>query len=113
MLLELKGKSFDIDFFDADVLDNYIKALEPLHKVNIAKKDNFSEFIREYCGISYNFFDTFLGEGTAKDLFGGKQNLKVCNECLQKCIIECNNYLENDFNKEFDKEIGSWKDLIK
>lgn len=113
MLLELNGRNFDVDFFDADVLDRYKKALEPLQKADITKKDNFSEFIREYCDIAYHFFDTLLGEGIAKDLFGGKQNLKVCNDCLQKCIVKCNNYLANDFNKEFQQTIGSWNDLLK
>jgi len=113
MLLELNGNNFEVDFFDADVLDNYQRALEPLQKADNIKKDNFSEFIREYCGITYRFFDTLLGEGTAKNLFGGKQNFKVCSEYLQKSIVQCNNYLENDFNKEFNQVIDSWNGLIK
>ncbi len=113
MILELNGKTFEVDFFDVEVLDGYTKALEPLKKANIQKKDNFSEFIKEYCGIVYHFFDTFLGAGTATKLFDGKNNLKVCNDCLQKCIVDCNDYLKNDFNKEFEATIGSWKDLIK
>lgn len=111
--MELNGKNFEIDLFDVEILENYQKAADYLVKVKKPASDNMVAFIKDYCNIVYRFFDIFLGEGTASNLFENKRNLKVCDECIQKCIKSCNDYLQNHFEKDMADTLRGWNDLLK
>lgn len=112
MKLELNGKEIEIDLLDADTLEKYGKAIEPLRKTIELNGDNAIVYVKSFCKVVYDFFDTLLGEGSAQMIFDGKQNMKLCNDCILKCISSCEKYLINQFAKDADKITNSWKEFL-
>ena len=112
MKLELNGKEVEIDLLDADTFENYEKAIQSLQDLKKVNENNPGQFIRSYCQKVYFFFDTLLGEGSAQTIFNGKNNMRICNECLQKCFSACTDYLSNAFAKDVDELLTSWEKFI-
>lgn len=81
----------DLDVFDADVAEKYEEALGKVSKDMTVTDDlKGSEIIRHQCNVIYKCFDEIFGEGTAKKIFGEKDNIVTCLEALEKLILETN-----------------------
>ena len=112
--MKILEKEIEFDFFDADEMEKWDKYVEKMKadkdKLNF-KSMKQSEFIREFCKIVEECFDSIFGEGTSKKLFQGKQNFRLCVEAykdLVKARKEQNKEIVNEMNslQEELKEIG-------
>lgn len=99
--MKILGKEIEFDFFDADEMEKWDKYTEKMKsdkdKLNF-KNMKQSEFIRKFCTIVEECFDSIFGEGTSKELFQGKQNFRLCVEAYKDLVKA---------RKEQDKEIVS------
>ena len=96
--IELK----DIDLLDADIMENIEIATENV--VNdieeVKKTKSYSEAIRKQCIAIFEYFNTIFGEGTDKEIFGDKTNLRECLNAFKEFLA----YIEEQMqaaNKEF------------
>lgn len=87
-----KGIEFDFDIYDADAAEDYEREAKALQdKADDMKKgENLAVYIRRQCEAIFTFFDNLLGDGTHRDLFGDRVNLRVCLEAVEefKGIVE-------------------------
>lgn len=72
----------DLDFMDADVVENCEKAIDKFSaRANEKPKfEKANEYIRNQCYIVFDLIDEIFGEGAAYEVFEGKCNL---NDCIQ------------------------------
>lgn len=96
--IELK----DIDLLDADVMEDVEIATENVVKdiEEVKKTESYSEAIRKQCIAIFEYFNTIFGEGTDKEIFGDKTNLRECLNAFKEFLA----YIEEQMqaaNKEF------------
>ena len=75
----------EIDFTDADFLENLEEAKELLQEeakmTPVTGKT--ADIIRAQCRCYFNFFDRVIGEGTHEAMFRGKTSLNLCIEAVE------------------------------
>ena len=81
----------EIDMEDYDFLHKYEKAFDAMgvQEEKLQKIGMQSEIVKEYCEMFYRLFDDIFGAGTGDKLFGGKKNIRICEECYTSFISEC------------------------
>lgn len=100
--MKILGKEFEVDFFDADIMEKIENGMEKVEKVakenNNIKEQKSSIVIRKVCNTIFDFFDNVLGEGASKEIFGSKTSLTLCVKAYEDFINEKkkqDEYLEN------------------
>lgn len=90
--MKILDKEYDIDFYDADIIEKIENGMDKVSKVvnqnSKIKEQKTSTVIREVCNVIFNFFDSVLGEGASKDIFGNKTSLKLCIKAYEDIINE-------------------------
>ncbi len=82
-----RDMEFDFDIYDAEAAEDYereAKALQAHSSDGIRKGESLSDYIKRQCEAIFAFFDNLLGEGTHRELFGDRVNLRVALETLQE-----------------------------
>lgn len=107
MLLNLNGVELEFDIFDADTAENYEVALKTLEEAGkeaqlAGETGKLSENIRMQCEGVFDFIDDIFGDGTSKEVFGEKTNLREALNIANKVI----NSVEEQ-RKEFEEEQAS------
>lgn len=89
--MTINGKTFDMDFTDADLIEKIEigskKVFEETEKVK-NEKYQLAEGIRQECKIIKEFLDYVFGEGTSQELFGNKDSLYLCMKAFEDIINE-------------------------
>lgn len=82
----------EIDMEDYDFLQKYEKAFNVMGvaEEKLKKIGAQSEIVKEYCEMFYQLFDDIFGQGTGNKLFAGKKNARICEECYEDFLTECN-----------------------
>lgn len=81
----------DLDIFDADVAEKYEAALKEVSKNSHANSNmTGSEVIRKQCDVIFKCFNSLLGEGTDKKIFGDKVNIITCLKAFEELIDQTN-----------------------
>ena len=89
--MKINNIELELDMYDADMMKKVEKAItNVVENVNKVCKTN-SESIRLQCSAIMDCFNTIFGEGTDKNLFGGKTNLIVCLDAFEILANEINN----------------------
>lgn len=75
------GKSLEGDFYDADFIDVFEAATKKMRdraaEGSHTKYESLGDAMRAQCKIVKDYFDEVFGEGTALELFGPGNNLKL------------------------------------
>lgn len=98
--MKILGKEVEFDFFDADEMEKFDKyTTEMKNRVDKLDVKNMkqSEFIRSFCTAIEECFDNIFGENTSKEVFGGKQNFRLCVSAYKDLVKA---------RKEQDKEMS-------
>lgn len=100
----------EIDVDDADFMERFEKSFEALEKKeNALKKSGLqSSILKDYCQMFYDLFDNIFGCGTAEKLFNGKKNARICEDCYESFIDECNKCV-NEANKRRTSMMNKYK----
>lgn len=84
----INGYEVEYDTFDLVNMEVYrdeVKRVAELAKLSATvTAENYVEVIREMCEGVVDAFDTIIGEGTSKMLFGGRLNAKTIPEAWQE-----------------------------
>lgn len=99
-MLKINNVELELDLFDADVMDKFIKELEAFDKKQKNKTTkglSNGEIIRQECKMVFDFFNNVFGPGTDKKIFGTKTNIRVCIEAFKKVI---------EYSASADKELS-------
>ncbi len=98
-MFEIKGVQFDVDILDADVMERLEDAAEKIQKrvaeEKTKKHKRNSEFIRVFNGLTEDFIDEVLGEGSSEMIFHGSQNMMEHMEAYNG-IFEAKKAAENE-----------------
>lgn len=86
------GKELEGDFFDADFMERYETATRDMHNkatdARDRKYEKVADAFREQCAVAREYFDRIFGDGTSKELFGDKMNLRNHMEAIAE-LTEC------------------------
>ena len=91
--MKIKNIEIDFDFLDADDVANFeneLKKVVQKSNENKSERLEYSEALRKECETVEEFFDNMFGEGTSKEIFKGKMNLKEHIEAFQEIVNEKN-----------------------
>ena len=110
MLLNLNGIEVEFDIFDADTAEKYEIALDNLEASGEeAKKTGqngkLSEIIRMQCEGVIDFVDDIFGDGTAREIFGERTNLRESLK-IAKQIIDAGDKQRKEFEAERMLEVS-------
>lgn len=79
-VIDIFGIELEIDFMDADILDDYLSANEKVRRdindQSIYQGKSAPDKIREQCRIINEFFDGLFGDGISERLFHNKSNIR-------------------------------------
>ena len=106
--MKIFDTEFDIDFWDADVLERYEKATENYNKAYkevTQRNDGPAEKVRNLCYIVFDFLDDLLGEGASQQIFGDTCNLRQTLRAMQLVNAEAEKQrgeVEEEFSDLFD-----------
>lgn len=83
--------SLDIDMGDVEFQEKYEKAFQKMEvsEKELQKDGMLSGITRRYCLLFWDLFDDLFGTGTAKQLFGGKMNTRLCEDCYDSFLAFC------------------------
>ncbi|MCI8420452.1 MAG: AP endonuclease [Oscillospiraceae bacterium] len=80
MKMDVLGVELELDFFDADQVEIYEQenkeVVERIKEPTQYEGKSNADAFRIQCNIINEFFDHIFGEGTAKKIFHGKNNLR-------------------------------------
>ena len=95
-LYMLNGVEVEIDTGDADFIERYQRGLDGIQRMKdtIPKTGSVSEIMKAECQMMYSFFDTVFGQGFGQKLFGGKNNIELCEDTYFQLIDICNEQLK-------------------
>ena len=81
----------EVDMEDVEFLERYEAAFEKMGETEktLQKTGNHSEIVKGYCRMFYELFDDLFGDGTGEQLFCGKMNSRICEECYDSFLTEC------------------------
>ncbi|MGL5765167.1 MAG: DUF6673 family protein [Sarcina sp.] len=108
--MKINNVELEFDAYDAEQIQLIEIAAVEMDKViqdtpvDITWADN----IRYQCNEIFKFFDKVFGEGTSKQLFGDKTNLRVCNEALAELLEQAHleiKEVNDSVTKKFSKYI--------
>ena len=93
---KINGQEFEFDLADADVLESMLKTFEIMdeEQKKLQKAGATVAFVRDYCNTYYRMFDNLFGPGTGDKIFGGKHNIRVCEETADDFIAFANRQVE-------------------
>lgn len=89
--MTINGKSMDIDFTDADLVERIeVGSKKVFDETEKLKNEEYqlAEGIRQECKILKEFLDYVFGEGTSKEFFGDKDSLHLCLKAFEDIINE-------------------------
>lgn len=94
--MEFRGLELDFDIYDADQAEVYEAALERVVKDSGKKVpgETLAAGIRRQCKTVFGFFDDLFGEGTHREIFGDRANLRTCLEAFQEFTGQVNTQKE-------------------
>lgn len=84
---EYNGLSWDIDMLDIGTVERYEIGMDAVSEKMAALKTGEKkgyEILREELKAVDEFFDSFLGDGTAQRMFGDSNNLRPRMEAFEK-----------------------------
>jgi hypothetical protein len=84
---EFNGQTWDIDMLDLDVMEHYEEGMAEVSRKMAAVKTEGKkgyEMMREEMKAVDEFFDQFLGDGTAAKMFGGSNSMRPRMEAFEK-----------------------------
>lgn len=90
--MKILNKEYEIDFYDADIMEKIETGIEKVDAVvkqnKTVENQKTSIIIRKVCNTIFNFFDDVFGEGASKDIFGSKTSLTLCIKAYEDFINE-------------------------
>lgn len=91
-IIEINGVELSFDFTDADTIDLFERALSKTQQILAEDMNSLtrSDAIRKCCYSVFDFFNTVFGEGTDKEIFGGRCSLNDCIDALAVVVGEAN-----------------------
>lgn len=102
-MMKIFDAEFEIDFFDADILERYETAVENYQKnyAEVTRRQmSAAETVRSLCDVVFDFMDEVFGDGAAKQIFGDECNLRKALMAMQTVNREAakqREELEQDF----------------
>lgn len=95
------GKELEGDFFDADFMERYETATKDMHNkatdARDRKYEKVADAFREQCAVAREYFDRIFGDGTSKELFGDRMNLRDHMEAIAE-LTECTAGAKKEIN---------------
>lgn len=77
----------DFDIYDADTAEVYESAVQTVLENAVAKEgESLADGIRRQCNTVFAFFDTLLGDGFHKELFGQRTNMMECLQAFKEFV---------------------------
>ena len=103
-MLKINDVELELDLMDADMAEKYEKAYRKMQKdvANIPKNLSLADSIRKQCNLVFYFFDEVFGQGTSKNIFGNRTNLRECIKAVETLIDHVNKDVEES-NKIINK----------
>lgn len=103
-MLKINDVELELDLMDADMAEKYEKAYRKMQRdvANIPKNLSLAESIRKQCKLIFNFFNEVFGQGTSKNIFGNRTNLRECIKAVETLIDHVNKDTE-EANKIINK----------
>ena len=103
-MLKINDVELELDLMDADMAEKYEKAYRKMQKdvANIPKNLSLADSIRKQCNLVFCFFDEVFGQGTSKNIFGNRTNLRECIKAVETLIDHVNKDVEES-NKIINK----------
>lgn len=101
------GKQLDGDFYDADFIDAFEAATKKMRDRAAegaqTKYESLGDAMRAQCKIAKDYFDEVFGEGTALELFGTGNNLKLHMQAIADLTEQAmkNRKETNDFINKY------------
>ena len=112
------GKELEGDFFDADFMERYETATRDMHNkatdARDRKYEKVADAFREQCAVAREYFDRIFGEGTSKELFGDKMNLRDHMEAIAE-LTECEAGAKkeiNDLTNKYTQRSKSFSQVV-
>lgn len=112
------GKELEGDFFDADFMERYETATRDMHNkatdARDRKYEKVADAFREQCAVAREYFDRIFGEGTSKELFGDKMNLRNHMEAiaeLTECMAGAKKEI-NDLTNKYTQRSKSFSQVV-
>jgi len=77
----INGVEVEYDTFDLENMELYDSEVRRIAEASDSMKnatgENYLQFVRSVCDDIMDAFDTLIGEGASKKIFGGRVNVKV------------------------------------
>ncbi|CAI3674763.1 conserved hypothetical protein [Clostridium neonatale] len=87
--MKINNVELEMDIYDADTMEKIEKAItKTVDEINSKQGKTNSETIRIQCTAIMDCFNDVFGEGTDRQLFGGKTNLMVCLNAFEEFTNE-------------------------
>lgn len=108
-LWEYNGIKLEIDLEDADFMQKYESAFNKMaeEEKEVKRAGMGSEFIISYVGLFERLFDRIFGPGTANDLFNGKKNARIADECYES-FLDCVRKSTEEANKRRNAMVSKY-----
>lgn len=85
--MRFRNMEVDFDIFDAESAEDYEMAVKQARAESVSVPgETLAATIRRQCGAVFTFFDTVLGEGAHKEIFGERTNLIECLEAFREFV---------------------------
>jgi len=105
MKVDVLGVELELDIYDVDVFEKFE------HEVNEVKRkaditvqgQTNAQKLRRHCAIVKEFFDNVFGAGTAKEVFGEKDNIKDCTDAYLT-VIETMSAASSQYTAAIDEK---------
>lgn len=112
------GKELEGDFFDADFMERYETATRDMHNkatdARDRKYEKVADAFREQCAVAREYFDRIFGNGTSKELFGDRMNLRDHMEAiaeLTECAVGAKKEI-NDLTNKYTQRSKSFSQVV-
>lgn len=96
----VNGVELEYDTFDLDNMELYESEMERVHEDVRSTEWTGLEALRKQGDSVMDFFDTVVGEGTARKIFGTRMNIRDIVEGYQSFTAQVNKNIE-DLGKKF------------
>lgn len=112
------GKELEGDFFDADFMERCETATKDMHNkatdARDRKYEKVADAFREQCTVAREYFDRIFGNGTSKELFGDRMNLRDCMEAIAEftdCAAGAKKEI-NDLTNKYTQRSKSFSQVV-
>lgn len=91
-VIEINGVELSFDFTDADTVDLFERASARVKQTIDEDMSGLkhSDAIRKVCHAVFDFFNDIFGEGTDREVFGGKCSMNDCLDAFACVYREAN-----------------------